>query len=148
MKIKITQISLLLLFTMIFASCNQDLTLRQERKIIGDWKFDRVREFDRNDVFNGDNITDAYEAVLLTFYEDKTMEYKDNNGQVFIGEWDLKIDFSGDDSEFELIAFLLDDDTSEMKTIVWDAVYFFNNKMNATETFDNGERIEYRLKKW
>jgi hypothetical protein len=75
------------------------------------------------------------------------MEYKDN-GQVFTGEWDLKIDYSGDDSEFELIAFLLDANTNETKTIVWDNVYFVNQKINATETFDNGERIVYRLEKW
>lgn len=145
---KCTHFGLLLLFSIVLASCNQDLTLRQERKIIGDWEFDKVRYYDANNVFNGDNITDEYDDVLLTFYEDKTMEYKDNNGQTFVGEWDLEIDYSGEESEFELIAFLLDENTNEMKTMVWDAVYFFNKKMNATETFDNGERIEYRLEKW
>jgi hypothetical protein len=132
---------------MAFTACNHDVTLRQEKRIIGDWEFDKVRYFGRNDVFNGDNITDEYDGIILTFYENKTMEYKDN-GQIFSGEWDLKIDYSGDDSEFELITFLLETNTNETKTIVWDNVFFVNKKINATETFDNGERIEYRLEKW
>jgi hypothetical protein len=144
---KSTHFGLLLLLSIAFTACNHDVTLRQEKRIIGDWEFDRVRYFSRNDVFNGDNITDDYDGVVLTFYENKTMEYKDN-GQVFTGEWDLKIDYSGDDSEFELIAFLLDANTNETKIIVWDNFYFANQKMNATETFDDGERIVYRLEKW
>jgi hypothetical protein len=147
MKMKSTHFGLLLLLSIAFTACNHDVTLRQEKRIIGDWEFDRVRYFSRNDVFNGDNITDDYDGVVLTFYENKTMEYKDN-GQIFTGEWDLKIDYSGDDSEFELIAFLLDANTNETKIIVWDNFYFANQKMNATETFDDGERIVYRLEKW
>jgi hypothetical protein len=147
MKMKYTHFGLLLLFSMAFTACNHDVTLRQEKRIIGDWEFDKVRYFGRNDVFNGDNITDEYDGIILTFYENKTMEYKDN-GQIFSGEWDLKIDYSGDDSEFELIAFLLETNTNETKTIVWDNVFFVNKKINATETFDNGERVEYRLEKW
>jgi|GEM_PF-6798267 len=144
---KCTHFGLLLLFSMAFTACNHDVTLRQEKRIIGDWEFNKVRYFGRNDVFNGDNITDEYDGIILTFYENKTMEYKDN-GQIFSGEWDLKIDYSGDDSEFELIAFLLETNTNETKTIVWDNVFFVNKKINATETFDNGERVEYRLEKW
>lgn len=147
MKMKQTLLGFLLLFSAIFTACNNDVTLRQEKRIIGDWEFEKVRFYDRNNVFNGKNITDEFEGVVLSFYKDKTMEYKDN-GQIFKGEWDLKIDYSSEDTDFELIAFLINGNTNETKTIVWDNVYFLNDKINATETFDNGERIEYRLAQW
>lgn len=147
MKMKWTLFGFLLLLSTAFVACNHDMTLRREKRIIGDWEFDKVRYFANNGVINADNITDEFQGVILTFYEDKTMEYKEN-GQTFTGEWDLEIDYSSDGSDFELIAFLIDENTNKTKTIIWDNVYFLNDKINATETFDNGERIEYRLEQW
>lgn len=110
--------------------------------MVGDWKFEMVREFDQFDVV-GDVVTEDYETVRITFFEDRTMEYNEN-GNVFSGEWDLKLDNSGEESEFELIAFLLDSN-GNTKNIIWDSVVFFNDKIRAMEQFDNGDWNRYRL---
>ncbi|MFK7949143.1 MAG: hypothetical protein AB8G11_16250 [Saprospiraceae bacterium] len=131
----------LVLFAVVFTACN-DITLRREDRMVGDWKFEMVREFDQFDVV-GDVVTEDYETVRITFFEDRTMEYNEN-GNVFSGEWDLKLDNSGEESEFELIAFLLDSN-GNTKNIIWDSVVFFNDKIRAMEQFDNGDWNRYRL---
>jgi len=136
-------LSYLVLFAIVLTSCN-DVTLRIENRMVGDWEFEMVREFDRFAVI-GDEVTEEYETVLISFSDDNTMEYQEN-GIVFSGEWDLKIDNSGEETDFELIAFL-SNSNGEIKQVIWDNVTIFNNKIRAIEQFDNGDLIRYRLEK-
>ncbi len=133
----------LVLFAVILTSCN-DVTLQRENRMVGDWEFEMVREFDQFAIV-GDKVTDEYETVLVTFFDDNTMEYQED-GTVFSGEWDLKLDNSGEETDFELIAFL-SNSSGEVKQIVWDNVSIFNKKIRAIEQFDNGDWIRYRLVK-
>lgn len=136
-------LSYLVLFAVILTSCN-DVTLRRENRMVGDWEFEMVRKFDQFAVI-GDEVTEEYETVLISFSDDNTMEYREN-GIVFSGEWDLKIDNSGEETDFELIAFL-SNSNGEIKQVIWDNVTIFNNKIRAIEQFDNGDWIRYRLEK-
>lgn len=136
--------ALLLLCIIVFSSCYRDASLRLEsRMIAGNWSFEKVRHFKTVDLV-GKLVTADYNDVKVNFGKDKIMEYNDN-GQVYRGKWDLRVDRSGTETDMELIASLINDE-GEIKTIVWENVLFINGRMRAIEYFDDGQRIRYFLK--
>ncbi len=145
MKKEFWRISLLFsLCIIIFSSCYRDISLRlEDRMISGNWSFEKVRHFEAIDLV-GKLVTAEYNDIKVNFGKDKTMEYNEN-GQLFSGKWDLKIDRSGEQMDLELIASLVNDE-GEIKTIVWENIMFINGRIRAIEYFDDGRRIRYFLK--
>lgn len=71
----------------LITSCTtEDLIERREDRLIGSWEIDRAR-FDEDNEFFSDNIINEYRGDELTFFEDGTLEYLEDNGELFIGTW-------------------------------------------------------------
>lgn len=134
-----------LLFTisLFLFSCQNDITLRYEDRMNGEWIFEKVSFLEQGDIFS-ENVTENFNNVVITFFDDNTMIYADDSG-TYEGEWNLKLDNSSEESEFELIAFLLEVNSGEKKSIVWDNVRIFNNVIRGDEYFDNGNRFRYKM---
>ena len=79
--------AVLLLGIILISSCTiEDLIERREDRLIGSWEIDRAR-FDEDGFSFSDNIISEYRGDVLTFYSDGSLEYIEDNGEVFTGTW-------------------------------------------------------------
>jgi len=77
-----------LLGLFIFSSCTtEDLIERREDRLIGSWEIDRARYDDDGFNFNTDNVINEYRGDELTFFEDGSLEYIEDDGEFYTGTW-------------------------------------------------------------
>ena len=79
--------SILLLGLFLITSCStEELIERKEDRIIGSWEIDRAR-FDEDGFSFSDNVISEYRGDELTFFADGSLEYIEDNGEIYTGTW-------------------------------------------------------------
>jgi hypothetical protein len=95
-------------------SCQKEGLTNYERKILGEWEFDKVTRngFEINNDFKGDFI--QFNSNFSTTYLD------DPTGDSYTGVWEMIIDNSGSDDECSrsVFASFTHDVTGEIKQVV------------------------------
>ena len=81
------KLTILLIGLFLISSCStEELIERKEDRLIGTWEIDRAR-YDEDGLFNVDNIINEYRGDELTFFADGSLEYVEDNGEIYIGTW-------------------------------------------------------------
>ncbi len=107
MTIKYTVLLLGLLF---ITSCSiEDLIERKEERLVGGWEIDRAR-FDEDGFSFSDNVINEYRGDELTFYADGSLEYREDNGELFTGTWYLDALRGDEETQYTLDADFFDTD--------------------------------------
>ncbi|MEM1357911.1 MAG: hypothetical protein AAGF89_06925 [Bacteroidota bacterium] len=102
-----------LLLFLNFGCSIQDRVERREERLIGTWVIDRA-VFDEDGALFNNNITSDFRGDRLTFFPDGTVEYLDDNGELFVGPWfidalrdlDNDVEFTLDADFFDRFGFL------------------------------------------
>ena len=135
-----------ILFTTIIlqTSCTRNQYIqRQEDRIVGDWFFDRVRQ---TSLFNP-NITNRYNDASISFFEDYTVIYIQDDGTVLEGSWSFNlVNGVSEDNPDQLVICLKDVDGEDM-FMFWDNFSVTRRVMRAQEDVGRNDVITYRLER-
>ena len=75
----------ILLGLFLITSCStEELIERREEGLIGTWVIDRAR-FDEDGLSFSDNVINEYRGDELTFFENGSLEYIDDNVEIYTG---------------------------------------------------------------
>ncbi|MGB0862062.1 MAG: hypothetical protein ACPG19_13960 [Saprospiraceae bacterium] len=134
----------LVVVTLIQVSCTRaDYIDREESQVVGEWYFDRVRIVKP---FNIDNITNEYNDAEIDFFEDYTVIYTQDNGDVLEGSWTFNIVDGGEERVNQLVLQLEDANGNDV-LFLWDDFNVTNRRMWAQEDYDDNGQITYRLRR-
>jgi hypothetical protein len=117
---------------------------REENQIVGAWYFDRVRIVKPFDI---DNITNDYNDAEIEFFDDYTVIYTQDNGDVLEGSWTFNIVDGGEENMDQLIL-QLEDASGNQMLFLWDDFTVTNRRMWGQEDYDDNGQITYRLRRF
>lgn len=129
---------------LLFQSCTRNQYIdRQEDRIIGDWEFDRVRQTS----FLNSNITNRYLDASISFYDDYTVIYIQDDGTVLEGTWNFNIVNGVTEGNRDQLVLCLKDTNGEDMFQFWDNFSVTRRIMRAQEDFGRNDIRSYRLEK-
>jgi len=76
---------------LLLSACSKEVAPGIQKKFSGSWKFTKVKEREKGEVF-GQNITSDYDGAILQMNEDHTARLTQNNGSVLQGTWTVEYD--------------------------------------------------------
>ena len=127
-------------------SCTREAFIqREENQIVGDWYFYRVRV---TSFFNVDNVTNNFRDASITFNEDYTVSYVQDNGDLLEGNWTYNIIDGGEESSNQLVLQLENTNTGEESLLLWDDFSVTNRRMWGQEDFDDRSQMHYQLRRF
>lgn len=133
-----------LLMLFVFTNCRKDVFNRMEINLEGTWAFTNVSQY-KYDAFAGaHSIFGAYSGDEITFKGDKTVLYKEANGDELEGIWSIRtIDATNSEGESAvayLITIALVDTSGDLLQYVWETnTTYINNYLRVEE-----EKVDYR----
>jgi uncharacterized protein YqfB (UPF0267 family) len=84
----------LLLSAVILLGCSKDFLKKYDKRIIGSWRVDDVKDFGLGG--NTDNL--SFTEGVFSFQDDGTVTYRDASSQVFQGRWDIIKKYEDDET--------------------------------------------------
>jgi hypothetical protein len=137
---------LLLLVTSSFFGCQKEYFERIENNITGTWVFDRAQERVNEPFEFYYSILNRYRGDELTFLSDKTVIYREGNGDILEGIWTIT-SIEGDNNGADYtISFALVDENGKLSQHVWSSNFVNRHCMNVYENRPDYE-YQYRLSK-
>lgn len=137
------QLLLLLLVTFSLFGCQKEYFERIEDNIEGTWVFDRAQERVNRPFEFYYSIMHYYEEDQLSFYSDKTVVYRESNGDILTGIWDITSVSSNDNGADYAISFALSDVDGNLYQYVWDTNFVNRHCMNV---YENRPDYEYKFR--
>lgn len=138
---------------LILSSCNKEYWLNNRtQKLIGTWTYDKVLELPSNKP-GRNNITGQYPIKSVTFYNNNTVEFFDDNNQIVqSGTWQLfnyqrsQTSSENQVSTLRLEAELMDEKTLNQNTLVLETIQIHHNTLRFEER-QNGKILDFKLKR-
>jgi hypothetical protein len=138
----------------VLVSCNKQNQLTwTERQVLGSWYYDEVK-FNENWSIGTANVTNEYEDITLTFYDDFTMtSVNTTSGETLTGVWEINVDEdynnNGNNSgtNEELIASMSDDQTGEAVQLIWEDLSVNKRRIYSYHNNKDGHYF-FRLEKF
>lgn len=140
---KVFQYSLFILLSVLFISCTKYSFKSVDKKIVGQWDFDKVT-IRKNWALSSTDITNQYQDNILQFNDNGDFYSIDTyNKDTLIGNWDIEVlEYMNSSDVMETDYFLhlytYNNATSDIEHYIWEITSVGAKKMRAEEkTSDN-----------
>jgi hypothetical protein len=135
-----TSFYLLAFFGLFFiASCTKQGQLTpQERRLIGTWSYTKVKFFERGKL-SSDNLTNEYSNTKLTFKEDFTATFVDEESdEIYEGVWDIVTNHTGETATNSLFVSLSSSFSGEVKQVIIQDICLNNKRLTGVYSSNDG----------
>jgi hypothetical protein len=133
-------ISLIPLSLFLFNGCSKDFLKSYEKRLTGGtWEL-----FDVNSFGIGSGYRPAFTSGRFVFESDGDLTYTDNNGEVYVGSWEIRHDYQNDQQYQSLFITVIDFQTQDVIS-----EYFDDMQFTGTDRFNamiNGNSRMYTCK--
>lgn len=139
-----TIIKILLICSVVLVGCRKDELSLTEKKIAGEWEFEKVKYNDANIILNED-ITSEYSGSILTFFNDGTANFNHQN-KIYEGVWEVTINPQLNDAYENLTVNLSEINSNELLLFNFNNVSVTKNIIWAHK-YNYNKRFTYKLKR-
>lgn len=123
---------------LLLSSCQKDQLTFLERRVVGEWTYSSVKYIDQWSVF-GEDQTDDYKDITLTFYEDFSAKSVDaNTGVCYEGLWDLTETSTEDTGVNNLFVSFKNKETGELKQLIFEDCSIGTKKIRSRYQGNDG----------
>ena len=136
------RLGFLLVVSLSFFSCEEEILENRSAKLLGSWSFDWVRDCAR---VTCADISDQYENDRLSFFEDNQVEWS-YDGKVASGSWELHYIDGSEDSELVLVMGFVQAGSTNVDIRIWENFQVNDNRIRSQEDVNNGA-FRYRLER-
>jgi hypothetical protein len=121
------------------ASCTKQGQLTpQERRLIVTWSYTKVKFFERGKL-SSDNLTDEYSDTKLTFKEDFTATFVDEESdEMYEGVWDIVTNQTGETATNSLFVSLTSSFSGEVKQVIIQDICLNNKRLTGNYSSSDG----------
>jgi hypothetical protein len=121
------------------ASCTKQGQLTpQERRLIGTWSYTKVKFFERGKL-SSDNLTDEYSDTKLTFKEDFTATFVDEESdEMYEGVWDIVTNQTLETATNSLFVSLTSSFSGEVKQVIIQDICLNNKRLTGNYRSSDG----------
>jgi hypothetical protein len=121
------------------ASCTKQGQLTpQERRLIGTWSYTKVKFFERGKL-SSDNLTDEYSDTKLTFKEDFTATFVDEESdEMYEGVWDIVTNQTVETATNSLFVSLTSSFSGEVKQVIIQDICLNNKRLTGNYRSSDG----------
>ena len=129
------------------ASCTKQGQLTpQERRLIGTWSYTKVKFFERGKL-SSDNLTNEYSDTKLTFKEDFTAIFVDEESdEMYEGVWDIVTNQTVETATNSLFVSLTSSFSGEVKQVIIQDICLNNKRLTGNYRSSDGV-CNYMLEK-
>jgi hypothetical protein len=121
------------------ASCTKQGQLTpQERRLIVTWSYTKVKFFERGKL-SSDNLTDEYSDTKLTFKEDFTATFVDEESdEMYEGVWDIVTNQTLETATNSLFVSLTSSFSGEVKQVIIQDICLNNKRLTGNYRSSDG----------